>query len=163
MTKRNKRTDPKEGMITAISFGIVLILLGIIYVSSLPNNLFDSFWTFANNFQIRQIPGMAISLFAPSSPSAHWVLYDAVFKLCLGISALQVIILAIRLAIQSPIDKIAETIGNLIYWPGSSYLVITYLNSSTNLSRWFQFWAALLIVGGLSLIARGSILFARRK
>jgi len=64
---------------------------------------------------------------------------------------------------NSPINKIAETIGTLIYWFGAGYLVTTYLNSTTNISDWFVFWAGILIILGLSFVARAFVLFAKRK
>jgi hypothetical protein len=64
---------------------------------------------------------------------------------------------------NSPISKTAETIGNLVYWFGSAYLVTTYLNNTTTTSKWFVFWAGILIILGLSFIARAFVLLAKRK
>jgi hypothetical protein len=42
------------------------------------------------------------------------VLYTAAFQFCIGLGVLQVVLLAIRLAMGSPIRKTAETVGNLV-------------------------------------------------
>jgi hypothetical protein len=67
-----------------------------------------------------------------------------------------------RFTWQSSIGKTAETMGNLVYWFGSAYLVATYLNSTTTISMWFVYWAGILIVLGLSFIARSFVLLAKR-
>ena len=64
---------------------------------------------------------------------------------------------------QSPTSRIAETIGNLVYWFGIAYLVVTYLNETTTISMWFVFWAGFLIILGLSFIARSFVLFAKKR
>jgi hypothetical protein len=52
--------------------------------------------------------------------------------------------------------------GNLVFWFGASYLTETYLNSSTTQEMWFLFWAAVIVLFGVSLIARAIVLFARK-
>jgi hypothetical protein len=91
------------------------------------------------------------------------VLYGAAFQFCIGLGILQVILLALRLMMHSPIGKTAETVGHLVYWFGTSYLITTYLNNTTTISKWFMFWAGILIILGLSLIARAFVLLVKRR
>ena len=151
-----------EGIFSAISVGTVFILIGIIYVAALPTSLWLKIVAFFGSFNVLQVPNTGIYLPAPAVPAAHTVLYNAVFQFCLGLSILQVILLALRLAWHSPIGKTAETVGHLVFWLGASYLIIMLLNDATTLETWFVFWAAILVVLGVSLIARGLVLFARR-
>ena len=160
-TKKEYKT--KEGLISAISIGLVLILIGIIFVSSLPNNLLDRLITFFESLVFRNVPGSPISLLAPSNPAAHSILYNSVFQFCIGIGILQIVILSLRFVIQSKIEKIAGTVGDSIFWFGNSFLVITYLNNATTISKWFEFWAALFIILGLSLIAKALVLLTKGK
>jgi hypothetical protein len=95
-------------------------------------------------------------------PSAHAGLYTAVEQFDLGLGILQVALLAARLIVQSPIRRIAETAGSLIFWFGASYLTLTYLNSTTTQKMWFLFWAAIVMLFGVSLIVRAIVLFARK-
>jgi hypothetical protein len=143
--------------------GVVFILIGVVFVLAQPNNLWDSIVTFFNSFAWRSAPGTGISLPAPANPAAHAVLYTAAFQFHIGLGILQIILLAIRLAMGSPIGKTAETVGNLVKWFGAAYLITTYLNSTTTLSRWFMFWAGILIVLGLSLIVRALVLLTKRR
>ncbi len=143
--------------------GAALIIIGTIYVTTLPTSLWDKMVDFFSSFTGSPVPGTSISLPAPASPAAHAVLYNAVFQFCIAIAILQIILLALRLMFKSNISKTAETAGNLVYWFGASYLVATFLNSSTTLTMWFAFWAAILIVLGISLIARAFVIFAKTR
>jgi len=153
----------REGIYSAISVGAALILIGIVFALAQPSSLWESIVTFFSSFTLRSVPGMGISLPAPTSPDAHTVLYGAAFQFCIGLGILQVILLALRLMMHSPIGKTAETVGNLVYWFGASYLITTYLNTTTTINRWFMFWAGILIILGLSLIARAFVLLTKRK
>jgi hypothetical protein len=152
-----------ESIISAISVGAVFILIGTIYVTTLPTSLWDKIVAFFSSFTTVQVTDTAIYLPAPAAPAAHTVVYSAAFQFCIGIAILQVILLALRLMLHSPISKTSETVGNLVYWFGASYLVPTFLNSSTTSTTWFAFWAAIIIVLGISMIARAVVLFAKKR
>jgi hypothetical protein len=153
----------RERVYSAISAGAFFILIGIVYVINLPSNLWNAVVDFFNNFTLAQVPRTGVYLPAPVSPASHAVLYGAVFQVCIGLGILQIIMLVLRVTSWSPIGKTAETMGNLVYWFGSAYLVATYLNSTTTISKWFVYWAGILIILGLSFIARAFVLLAKRK
>jgi len=152
-----------ENIISAISVGAVFILIGTIYVTTLPTSLWDKIVNFFESFTTVQIPDTTIYLPAPAVPSAHAVVYNAAFQFCIGIAILQIIVLALRILWHSPIDKTAETVGKLVYWFGTCYLVPTFLNSSTTQTTWFAFWAAIIITLGVSMIARAMLFLAKRR
>jgi hypothetical protein len=151
-----------EGIISAVSVGAIFILVGGIYFTTLPTSLWDKIVAFFNSFSTVEISNN-IQLPAPAVPSAHTVVYNAAFQFCIGIAILQIIVLTLRLILHSPIVKTAETAGNLVYWFGASYLVLTFLNSSTTVTTWFEFWAAILMVLGVSLVARALVLLAKKR
>jgi len=152
-----------ERLFSAISVGAFFIIVGIVYVANLSQNLLDRIIAFFSSFTFAQIPTTGLYLPAPISPAAHVVLYQAVFQFCIGLGILQVILLILRLLWNSPIAKTAEVMGNLVFWFGTSYLVATYLNNATNMSRWFVFWAGILMILGLSFVARAFVLLVKRK
>ena len=160
--ERRSTRRPGEGIISAVSVGAVFILIGLVFVLALPNNLWDKTLAFFSSFTGREIPGISISLPAPSIPSAHAVFYTALFQFSLGLAFLQTLILALRLGLRLGDRRTAETIGNLVFWFGASYLEHLYLNNSTTATMWFEFWAALIIVVGLSFVARAVVLLAKR-
>ena len=153
----------KEGIYSAISIGAVLILIGIVYALAQPSSLWDSVITFFSNLTTRSVPGTGISLPAPANPAAHAVLYTAAFQFCIGLGILQVILLVLRLAGRSSIGKTAETVGTLVYWFGAAYLITIYLSDAPNITQWFMFWAGILIMLGLSFIARAFVLLTKRR
>jgi hypothetical protein len=142
--------------------GFVFILIGVIYIASLPQNLVDRVIAFFNSFTFASSVS-GVYLPAPMNPSAHTVLYTAIFQFCIGLGILQIIMVTLRLMWNSPIGKTAETMGHLVFWFGTSYLVATYLNSTANISKWFVFWAGILMILGLSLVARAFVLLVKRK
>ena len=151
-----------ERIFSALSAGVFLILIGIIYVIHLPASLWNALVSFFGNFTLAQVPTTGIYLPAPISPSSHALLYGALFEFCIGIGILQIIMLVLRYTWRSPIGKTAENMGNLVFWFGTAYLITTYLNSTTDMSKWFVFWAGLLMILGLSFIARAFVLLGKK-
>jgi hypothetical protein len=160
--ERRRNRGPGDSMISAISVGTVFILIGLVFVMAQPSSMWDKTIGFFNNLTGRQVPGINITLPAPANPSAHVVFYAAVFQFTLGLAFLQILVLALRIGFGSRVHRIAETVGNLVFWFGVSYLANMYLNSSTTLKTWFVFWAGILVVLGLSIIARGMVQLARK-
>lgn len=165
--ERRHMRAPGEAIIDAVSVGAVFILIGLVFVLALPNNLFDKIIAFFNNITTRQVSGISnLQLPAPANPGMHTVFYTAVFQFSLGLALLQILILALRIGFGSPIRRITGTVASLIFWTGASYLEYTYLiplaTSTHPIDMWFTFWAAILVVLGLSILARGIILLARR-
>ena len=161
--RHTRQNSLGENIITAISIGTLLILIGTIYVATLPTSLFDEFTDFLGAFTTSPVGGTGLHLPVPTVPAAHATLYNAAFQFCLGIALLQVLLLLLRLVFHSSIGKTSETVGNLVFWFGASYLVATFLNSSTTADTWFAFWAAILMVTVVSMIARALVLFTKRR
>ena len=152
----------KENLITALYIGAVFILLAIIYFVNLPNNLWTSIVNFFSSLTLATVPGTSFGLPAPVVPAAHLTLYVAAFQFALGLGVLEIAVLSIRIMLHSSISRKAETIENLVFWLGASYLVITYLVNMSIMSEWFVFWAGIVLILGLSLIARAFVLIAKR-
>ena len=152
----------KEGLVTAVFIGLIFILLAVVYFINLSNNLWNNFVNFVGSFVLSQVPGTGISLPAPPNPVCLQVLYNAAFEFCLGMGILEIAVLALRIVMHSPLPRKAETIENLVFWLGTSYLVITYLVNMTIMSEWFVFWAGIILIAGLALVARAFVLLAGR-
>jgi signal transduction histidine kinase len=90
------------------------------------------------------------------------MLYNAAFQFCLGLGLLEIAVLVLRMWLNSPFPRKAETIENIVFWLGTSYLVVTYLVNITIISEWFVFWAGIILIAGLSLVARAFVLVAKR-
>ncbi len=145
----------KESIVSAISAGVFFIVVGAIFVTT--PDLFDKIIAFFRDLDIVRVPNTEILLPAPVSPGEHPVLYSAVAQFGFIWSLYQLVILALRFAVGSPLNKKAETLSNVVFWFGSSYLIRTFLGESTSVTTWFQFWSAIIILVGVSLLARAAI------
>jgi tellurite resistance protein TehA-like permease len=152
----------KENLITALYVGFIFILLAVLYFINVHVNLWGNFVNFMSAFTLATVPGTSISLPVPATPSAYTMLYNVGFQFCLGLGVLEIAILALRIWLNSPFPRKAETIENIVFWLGSSYLVVTYLVNITIPSEWFVFWAGIILIAGLSLVARAFVLMAKR-
>jgi hypothetical protein len=150
--------EKKENLVTALYVGTLFILIALIYFIHLPNSLWNDIVNFFSTLTLSVVPGTGVSLPAPLNPSAHLQLYAAVFQFCMGIGVLEICILVLRVYWHSSVSRKAETIENIVFWLGTSFLVASYLFNITMASEWFVFWAALILLLGLSLIVRAIIL-----
>jgi hypothetical protein len=153
-----------EGLISAISVGAVFIIIGIVF--TITPDLPAKIGTFFRDITSVSYPFPAgssstITLPGPLNPASHGVVYTALMQFDLAIGILQILILALRLGMHSPTGKTAETAGNLIFWLGAAVLVNSVLAVGT-IDSWFQFWGALIVVIGVSLVARAIVHFAKR-
>jgi hypothetical protein len=150
-----------EGLITALSVGGVFIVLGLIIIST-PGILEKTDALFSDVTWISFPFGSStVMLPAPANPAAHIDLFMAVMSFILAVAVLQVIILSVRLVLRSPIRRIAETLGNLIFWVGASVVANVLLLGGTVVG-WFQFWSWLIVLAGVGLVARFFVLFATK-
>ena len=158
-----KKLPYGERLITAIAVGGFLIIVGLIF--ALTPDLWQKITDFFNNITTASFPyggpNSTISLPAPTSPEDHSILYTALMQFAIGIGVLQIIILSLRLYYHSRIGRTSETVGNLIFWFGAAFLVNIFLLAGT-LAGWFEFWGALIILIGVSIVARAIVYLAKR-
>lgn len=150
----------KESLITALYVGGIFIILALIFV--LDTGIWGRLVNFFSTLTLAQVPGTSISLPAPLNPASHLQLYNAAFQFSIGIGILEIVILAVRILLHSPLARKAETIENLVFWLGTSYLIISYLVNMTLQTEWFVFWSGIILVAGLSLVTRAFILLVGR-
>jgi lysylphosphatidylglycerol synthetase-like protein (DUF2156 family) len=151
-----------ESLITALAWGGFLIVVGVVF--GLTPGIGDAIGDFFFDLTGVTYPGVygTIMLPAPANPAAHQTVYQAVFNFMLAIGVLQIVILAARLLIRSPVKRTAETTGNLIWWVGGAAAAYVYLMAGT-VSGWFTFWPMLIILAGISLIVQGVIRIAYQR
>ena len=158
---RMERKPIQEGLITALAIGGTFILLGLVIVS-IPNFI-SKVQAFFNDFGFVSFPFSTgtISFPAPRNPSLHLDLFTATMNFAIGIAVLQSIILPLRILAKSRLSRIAETVGNLVFWIGTAIVASTFLLAGTQ-QGWFQYWAFLIVLAGVSLIVRGAVEFMKK-
>ena len=152
----------KESLFTAIFIGGVLIIIALIYIIHLSDNLWDSLINFFSSLTLAQVPATGISLPAPANPAEHVNLFNAASQFTMSMGVLEIVLLMLRIKLNSPVSRIAETIENIVFLLGTSYLTITYLANMRFTSEWFVFWAGIILIFGLALMVRGFVLLAKR-
>ncbi|MGA2681752.1 MAG: hypothetical protein ABSF44_08140 [Candidatus Bathyarchaeia archaeon] len=156
-----------ERLIVAVSTGLFFILIGIVFV--INQNLWPKIKDFGNDFIIARVANTTIQLPAPAMPAAYTGVYSAVFQFALGIGVLEILVLAMHLANGSRIRRTAQTVGSVVFWFGAAYMLSNLANmkstlaQSQQLNMWFQFWAAIIILVGVSIIARAAALLVAKQ
>lgn len=152
---KNNETHRKyqEGVFTAISVGFFLLLVGTIFV--ITPNLFDRILDFLKSFGLINIPHTDMVFIGPEFPFLHLTVYQAVGQFSIALAVFQIFILALRFVIPSSWEKRSETVGNFVYWTGAAFLIQLFLIENT---QWFVFWSTLIIIVGVSLIARAAVI-----
>jgi len=147
----------REDLFTAISVGFFLLLVGILFI--INPDLFGSVVDFFKDFKLVDVPNTNIMLPAPQSPQLHLTIYQAARQLSIALGVFQVVILALRFVFPSSWGKRSETVGSFVYWVGASFLIQYFLVEST---QWFAFWSTIIILAGVSIIARAVVMAATR-
>ena len=147
----------QEGLFTAISIGFFLLLAGTLFV--INPNLFGNTIDFFKDFKLVDVPHTNIIFPAPESPQLHLTVYQAARQFSIALGVFQVVILALRFIIPSSWGKRSEAVGSLVYWVGTSFLIQYFLVESM---QWFVFWSTIIILAGVSIIARAVVMAATR-
>lgn len=149
-----------EGLITALAFGGFFIVLGVVFgLNPGIGSAFGNFFSDLTGVTYPVFNGTVV-LPAPEHPANHSIVYTAIFNFMLYIGILQIVILAARLLAHSAIKRIAETVGNVVFWLGGALAAYVYLMAGT-IVGWFTFWPLLIILAGASLITQGVIHFVK--
>jgi hypothetical protein len=156
---KNRETPRQyqEGLFTAISIGFFLLLVGALFV--INPDLFGSILDFFKDFKLVDVPNTNITFPAPASPNSHSMVYGAAGQFSIALGVFQIIILALRFFIPSSWEKRSETVGNFVFWVGASFLIQLFLIETT---QWFVFWSTIIILVGVSIIARAAVMAVTR-
>jgi hypothetical protein len=147
--------------------GFFLILVGVLFIST--PNLADKVVTFVSHFHTVQVPNTNIYIPAPEHPGDHIDIYLAARQFSLVWGVFLIAMLGARFLFDSPLRRKAQNLGDIVFWLGTVYLVQTFLVAPTqtfpqtiDVTKWFEFWAAIVMLVGVSLIARAIFLAAVR-
>jgi hypothetical protein len=147
----------KEGLFTAVSVGFFILLVGTLFV--LNPNLFDKILDFFHDFGTVKVPNTNVTFLAPEFPRLHLTVYRAARQFSIAFAVFQIVILALRFAVPSSWGKRSETVGNLVFWVGAVFLIQSFLIETT---QWFVFWSTIIMLVGVSIIARAAVMAVSR-
>ena len=154
-----------EGILSAVSVGFFLILVGALFIST--PNLFDNVVKFLSNFKTTQVGTTNIYVPAPDNLGNYIDVYLAARQFSLVWGAFLIVMAGARFILGSRLRRKAQNIGDIIFWLGATYLVQTFLVVPTqtfviDATKWFEFWAMVIVLIGVSFIARGIFLLIAR-
>ena len=137
-----------------ISFGAFLIVIAVIYLKT-PGLLSEAN-AFVTDFRLVEL-FQNFWWFAPSSN--HPVLYNAAEQFCYAFGLVQILVLGLEFARRSSTHRKAETFSSIVFWLGAGYILGLL---SQGVLTWLSFIAGLVILVGISIVARALVLvFAR--
>lgn len=154
---KEKPSQYGEWLFTAIAIGFFLLLVGTLFV--ITPNLFDNILDFLKDFKLVDVSNTDIVFPAPEFPRIHLTVYQAVGQFSIAVCLFQIVLLALRFFVPSSWSKRSENVGNLVYWGGAAFLIQLFLIEST---QWFVFWSTLIIIVGVSMIARAIVMAVSR-
>jgi len=134
------------------------MLIGLLFV--INTNLVDKIGSFFNDIKVVDVPHFpSVMLPQPADVGAHLTVYRAVEQFSLVWAVFLTTMLVIRFATESTTRKKAENVGDIVFWFGVAYMVQTWLIDK---AKWFEFWAWILMLLGISIVARAIVLAAAR-
>ena len=147
----------REGVLSAVSAGFFLILVGVLFI--LNPDLVSNVVHFFNNLKLEEVLGSNVHLPIPGDGD-YLLIYRTVQQFCLVWAVFSVAMLGLRFVFGSQARKKADGFGDSVFWFGAAYLIREYLvqMSTVDTIRWFEFWASIVTLIGVSLIVRGVFL-----
>jgi len=140
----------RENWIGLLTFGFFIMIFAIFFV--IIPDFWDKVVAFFESFKLDEIVG--ISIF-PHPTGSHSEIYQAITQFCLVFGLFQFFILALRLFIKSSLTKISETVSNIVFWLGASYIFNILLAEGTG--WWTNSIGGIIAVLGFSIIVRSLI------
>lgn len=137
-----------------ISFGAFLIIIAVIYLKT-PGLLSEA-KAFVTDFRLVEL-FQNFWWFAPSSN--HPVLYNAAEQFCYAFGLVQILVLGFEFARRSSTHRKAETFSSIVFWLGAGYILSQL---SQGVLTWLSFIAGLVILVGISIVARALVLILAR-
>jgi hypothetical protein len=149
-------------MLSAVSAGFFLVLIGMLF-ATIPN-LFDKTVAFFRDFNVIQVPHLeGVFLPGPQNPRTIDALavYSAIERFSLVWAVFLTALLGARFFLNSPRRSKAENLGNVAFWFGTAYVAQNLL-IDVDSTNWFGFWAAIIVLIGVSLTVRAIFLAAAK-
>jgi hypothetical protein len=156
-----------EALLGAISAGFFFVLIGALFISN--PNFFSNVVTFLSNWQTVHLRSTNISIPVPEHLGDNIALdvylaarnFSLVWGIFLGV------MLGSRFILDSPTRRKVQNVGGIVFWLGAAFVIQILLVEKTqamtiNVSAWLAFWAAVIMLIGVSLIVRAIFLVAAR-
>jgi len=153
-SQRREQRERREAMdwIGLFEFGFLIILIGTIFIAT--PNILDALVNFVKSFtaNVEVFPGIFIPI---PNTGDNTLVYRTAMYFCLAFGVFQIIVLILRFALKSPIEKKTGTVGSIVFWFGAAFLEnMLAINGN---SYWIFMLGGLIVLIGLSIIVRAIV------
>ena len=147
----------REGILSAISVGLFFILAGTIFLTT--SNLLDKVTDFfqPQNWVTIPVPNTQVNLPVPITPSNYVIIYQAIGLFSLVWAFFEIAMLVIRILAGSPLKRKVDNVSDVAFWLGAYYLIGTHLTETVTQSKWFAFWALIIVLIGVTFLIRAAL------
>jgi hypothetical protein len=150
-----KRENRKMDILGLANFGILLLVIGIIFV--MTPNLVDRVGDFFRSFHTTEV---APNVFLPVPTKDHPVVFNAIFLFCLIFGILQIGILAARFITKDTVRRTASTVMGIIFWLGAAFTMNLLITQNI---RWLTFAGYIIAILGIAILVENIIVLAIRR
>lgn len=133
-----------------VEFGFFLILIGTILL--VTPNISTRIENFIKDFKTREVYS---GIFLPAPVSNHPTAYNTVMYFCFAFGILEIVILVLRFAQKSSIDRKAGTLSGIVFLLGAGILANTLVTGGSEF--WFFFLGGLVVLIGLVIMVRALV------
>lgn len=139
----------KTDILGLAGFGAFLIIVGSTFAAT--PSLVDEVREMILDLRLEEVyPG----IFFPTPQSGFLIVYNALLQICIGMFAVSVAILAIRLFARQPIKMGAESLGDLVFWACVAVIASMMVAGSANVLMVLGYFLASI---GASMVVRSAI------
>ena len=144
-------SQKEENWFGILSFGVFILLFALFFI--IVPDYWSSVEAFFGDFKFEEV---ASNVVFPVPQSHHPVVYETIMRFCVVFGLFQFVVLALRLYFRSKVNKVAETVSNIVTWLGAAYMFNLLLIRAT-VDFWFPFLGGVIVVFGVSLIVRSVV------
>ncbi len=142
----SRKIDEGPDILGAVTFGLIIILLAIIYI--IHPSFLAQLITLATDIVWQEVvPGFW--WWVPATPSAHIEFYTTLYQLFIGIVVINIIVLILRVIFSDSYRRQIESVGGIIFAAGVTW---ASWNLLTPPYAWHVFTGYFIVFAGVSLI-----------
>lgn len=142
----SKNYDSKTRLLSWLSFGVFLILVGFLFL--VTPNLWDNIKRFFEDFALKKVRG---SFYFPAPEHNHPVLYNTLALFCIAFGIYQVLLLILEFYLKVRSSQKIETFSNIVFWVAGGYLFTLLRDEQIS---WFVFVGAMILVIGTVVLTK---------
>jgi len=149
MTENEKKRSEGTDLLSLLSFGFFLAVLGAIW--AVTPNFTDEVTSFFTDFQLANVTE---NITFPAPKASHPVVYTAAMQFCFVFGIFQIAILAVRFVLHESLNRKADTLSGMAFWFSAGSFLYMLANKTLG---WFGFIGGLIVSIGLLIVTSSMV------